>query len=196
MKLKQTTKAPTLRITTVSSRRTQAVTSDQVNRNHQAKTTNLSRKKDHPRSTVSSLVTIDTGSGINVTHDRGLLLDYKTFKSPLTIYFGVGSEEHQIPIRLIGQGYFPLKYSATETIGMPTLFCSDEDTTILSAIQLNRRLGVHLDLTYDHLVFPNRKKSTAKAQDNVSVPLSEILSDVNGVSTTKSSITKIRRIEK
>ena len=141
------------------------------------------------------MVTIDTGSGINITHDKSLLIDYKAFKSPLTTYYGVGSEEHQIPIKLIGQGYFPLKYSATETIGMPTLYCPDEDTTILSAMQLNRRLGVHLDLTYDHLVFPDRKISTIKAQDIVSVPLSEILSEVNGVSTTKPSTTKIRRIK-
>ncbi len=141
------------------------------------------------------MVTIDTGSGINITHDKSLLIDYKAFNSPLTTYFGVGSEEHQMPIKLIGQGYFPLKYSATETIGVPTLYCSDEDSTILSALQLNRRLGVHLDLTYDHLVFPDRKISTIKAQDIVSVPLSEILSDVNGVSTTKPSTTKIRRIK-
>ena len=136
------------------------------------------------------IVTIGTGSGINITHDKSLLIDYKAFNSPLTTYFGVGSEEHQTPIKLIGQGYFPLKYSANETIGMLTLYYSDEDTTILSAMQLNRRSGVHLDLTYDHLVFPERKMSTVRAQDIVSVPLSEILSEVNGVSTTK-----IRRIK-
>ena len=96
-----------------------------------------------------------------------------------------------MPIKLIGQGYFPPKYSATETIGIPTLFCPDEDSTILSAMQLNRRLGVHLDLTYDHLVFPDRKISTVKAQDIVSVPLSE----ANGVSTTKPSASKIMMIK-
>ena len=136
------------------------------------------------------MVTIDTGSGINITHDKSLLIDYKAFKSPLTTYFGVGSEEHLMRIKLIGQGYFPLKYSATEIIGIPTLYCPDEDSTILSALQLNRRLGVHPNLTYDHLVFPDRKISTIKAQDIVSVPLSEILSEVKGASTTK-----IRRIK-
>ena len=171
--------------TTDSSRRTQTVTLDQANRSHQAKATDRSRKKDHPNSRISTLVTIDTGSGINITHGRSLLLDYVEFKSPLTTYLGVGSEEHQMPIKLIGQGYFPLKYSATETIGIPALFYPDEDTTIISAMHLNRRLGVYLNLTYDHLVFPDRKISTVKAQDIVSVPLSEILSEVKGASTTK-----------
>ena len=145
-KVKQriTTKVPTLK-TTESSKRTQEVTLDQVNRSYQAKATNLSRKKDQPNSRISTLVTIDTGSGINITHDKSLLIDYKAFNSLLTTYFGVGSEEHQIPIKFIGQGYFPLKYSATETISIPTLFCPHEDSTILSTLQLNRRLGVHLD---------------------------------------------------
>ena len=113
------------------------------------------QRKGHPNSRISTLVTIDTGSGINITHDKSLLLDYEVFNSPLTTYFGVGSEEHQIPIKLIGQGYFPLKYSATETIGMPTPYCPDEDITIISPLQLNHWLGVHFDLTYDHLVFPD-----------------------------------------
>ena len=138
------------------------------------------------------MVTIDTGSGINITHDKSLLLDYDAFKSPFTTYFGVGSEEYQMPINLIGQKYFPLKYSATEPIGMPILYCPDEDTTIISAMQLNRRLGVHLDLTYDHLVFPDRKISTVKAQNIVSIPLSEILSEVKGASTTKIKMIKER----
>ena len=190
-KVKQriTTKAPTFKTTTESSKRTQATILDQ------AKATDRSRKRDHPNSRISTLVAIDTGSGINITHDKSLLIDYKAFNSPLTIYFGVGSEEHQIPIRLIRQRYFPLKYSATETIGMPTLYCPDEDTTIISAMQLNRRLGVHLDLTYDHLVFPDRKISTIKAQDIVSVPLSEILAEANGVSSTKPSASRIGMIK-
>ena len=157
MKQKSTKRVPTLRITTEPSKGTQVVILDQ------AKATNRTRKKDHPNSRISTLVTIDTGSGINITHDKSLLIDYKAFNSPLTTYFGVGSEEHQTPIKLIGQGYFPLKYSATETIGIPTLFCPDEDTTIISVLQLNRRLGVHLDLSYVHLVFPDRRISTIKA---------------------------------
>ena len=164
VKQKLMTKVPTHKTTIEPSKRTRKVTLDQVSRSHKAKATDLSRKKDHPNSRISTLVTIDTGSGINITHGKSLLIDYKAFNSPLATYFGVGSEEHQIPIRLIGQGYFFLKYSATETIGMPTLYCPDEDATIISAMQLNRRLGVHLDLTYDHLVFPDRKISTVKAQ--------------------------------
>ena len=94
-KVKQriTTKIPTHKTTAVSSRRTQAATLDHVNRSHQAKATDRSRKGDHPNSRISTLVTIDTGSGINITHDKSLLIDYKAFNSPLTTYFGVGSEE-------------------------------------------------------------------------------------------------------
>ena len=90
VKQKLTTKLPT--------------TLDQVNRFHQAKATDLSRKKDHSNSRISTSVTIDTGSGINITHDKSLLIDYKAFKSPLTTYFNFGPEELQIPIKLIGQG--------------------------------------------------------------------------------------------
>ena len=108
MKQKSTKRVPTLRITTEPSKGTQVVILDQVNRSHQTKATNLNRKRDHPRGKVSTLVTIDTGSDINITHDKSLLLDSVEFKSPLTTYFGVGSEEHQTPIKLIGQKYFPL----------------------------------------------------------------------------------------
>ena len=135
MKQRITTKAPTFKTTTESSKRTQATILDQ------AKATDRSRKRDHPNSRISTLVAIDTGSGINITHDKSLLIDYKAFNSPLTIYFGVGSEEHQMSIKLIEQGYFPLKYSTTETINIPALNCPDEDPTILSALQLNLQVG-------------------------------------------------------
>ena len=54
---------------------------------------------------------------------------------------------------------------------------------------------MHLNPTYDHLVFPDRKISTVKARDIVSVPLSEILSEVNGVSTTNPSTSNIRMMK-
>ena len=65
-----------------------------------------SQEKGRPGSAKYTLVTIDTGSGINITHHKSLLLDYKAFNSPLTTYFGVRSEENQIPIKLIGQKSF------------------------------------------------------------------------------------------
>ena len=70
------TKAPTLKATTEPSKGTQAVTLDQVNSSYQTKATNLSREKDHPNSRISTLVAIDTGSKINITHDKSPLLDY------------------------------------------------------------------------------------------------------------------------
>ena len=90
MKQKLTTKLPT--------------TLDQVNRSYQAKATDLSRKKDHSNSRISTSVTIDTGSGIKIARDHSLLLDYEASSLLLTTYFNFGPEELQIPIKLIGQG--------------------------------------------------------------------------------------------
>ena len=48
--------------------------------------------------TTNPLVIIDTASGINLTHDRSLLLDYEEFSKPLSSYYGVGSTDNQKPI--------------------------------------------------------------------------------------------------
>ena len=53
---------------------------------------------------ANPLVIIDTASGINLTHDRSLLLDYEEFPKPLSSYYGVGSTDNQKPILIVGRG--------------------------------------------------------------------------------------------
>ena len=73
-------------------------------------TIQLGKQNDTYKPTPTSLlVIIDTVSGINLTHDRSLLLDYEEFPKPLSSYYGVGSTDNQKPILIVGQGYLYIR---------------------------------------------------------------------------------------
>ena len=135
---------------------------------------------------------IDTASGINLTHGRLLLLDYKEFPKPLSSYYGVGSTDNQKPILIVGQGYLPIRVTKKKVIGIPTLFCPDEDITIISALQLLRLLDVKITPDYGCLQFKDRKVATIHRGNILHVRLKDIIADKQP--TSKQNY-KIRRIK-
>ena len=141
---------------------------------------------------ANPLVIIDTASGINLTHDRSLLLDYEEFPKPLSSYYGVGSTDSQKPILIVGQGYLPIRVTKKKVIGIPTLFCPDEDITIISALQLLRLLDVKITPDYGCLQFKDRKVATIHRGNILHVRLEDIIAYKQP--TSKQNY-KIRRIK-
>ena len=151
----------------------------------------LKNQSDTYRPT-NPLVIIDTASGINLTHDRSLLLDYEEFPKPLSSYYGVGSTDNQKPILIVGQGYLPIRVVGRKVIGLPTLFCPDEDITTISALQLLRLFDVEIVTDYRCLQFKDRKVPTIRRGDILHVQLEGIIAYKQLTSKQKY---KIRRIK-
>lgn len=130
--------------------------------------------------------------GINLTHDRSLLLDYEDFPRPLSSYYGIGSTNNQKPILIVGQGYLPIQVTREKVIGVPPLFYPDEDITRISVLQLLRLPDVEITPDYGCLQFKGRKIPTVHRDHVLHVQLEDIVACKHPTSKQKYRIRRIK----
>ena len=135
------------------------------------------REEKRKKEQEETLIVIDSGAGIHITHDKSLLVDYEGFEEPKTCYYGVGDMEKQDPIKLIGQGYLPFRITKKKTVGILAMYCPGEDRTILSAVKLNTDLKVKIHENLDYLLLKDRKVPLIKKDGVLYASMQELIAN-------------------
>ncbi|GMM55792.1 gag-pol fusion protein [Maudiozyma humilis] len=97
---------------------------------------------------AQSAVLVDTGAGINLTHNEKWLTEFEPVDT-IDSYFGVGAQD--TPIAITGFGYLNVKTKGTDPTKIIAFCAPEEDDTLISAIDLQKNTGLTLKDNYTKL---------------------------------------------